>query len=87
MTTLKNMDVFHCQQNSTTQYGQNIQTAQLEVQSQCAFGSSKKLSHHMHIGILPTDRLSYSTEMVRYGDGAGNTVEKNSSVFSPIRMR
>jgi len=23
----------------------------------------------------------------RYGDGAGNTVEKNSSVFSLIRMR
>jgi len=26
-------------------------------------------------------------EMVRYGDGAGNTVEENSSVFSLIRMR
>jgi len=26
-------------------------------------------------------------ETVRYGDGAGNTVEKNSSVFSVIRMR
>jgi len=25
--------------------------------------------------------------MVRYGDGAGNTVEENSSVFSLIRMR
>ena len=24
---------------------------------------------------------------VRYGDGAGNTVEENSSVFSLIRMR
>jgi len=23
----------------------------------------------------------------RYGDGAGNTAEENSSVFSPIRMR
>jgi len=23
----------------------------------------------------------------RYGDGAGNTVEENSSVFSLIRMR
>jgi len=25
--------------------------------------------------------------LVRYGDGAGNTVEDNSSVFSLIRMR
>jgi len=25
--------------------------------------------------------------ILRYGDGAGNTVEKNSSVFSLIRMR
>jgi len=24
---------------------------------------------------------------LRYGDGAGNTVEENSSVFSLIRMR
>jgi len=24
---------------------------------------------------------------MRYGDGAGNTVEENSSVFSLIRMR
>jgi len=26
-------------------------------------------------------------EMVQYGDGAGNTVEEHSSVFSLIRMR
>jgi len=25
--------------------------------------------------------------VLRYGDGAGNTVEENSSVFSLIRMR
>jgi len=25
--------------------------------------------------------------LIRYGDGAGNTVEENSSVSSPIRMR
>ena len=25
--------------------------------------------------------------LVRYGDGAGNTVEENSSIFSLIRMR
>jgi len=23
---------------------------------------------------------------IRYGDGAGNTIEENSSVFSPIQM-
>jgi len=26
-------------------------------------------------------------ETLRYGDGAGNTVEENSSVFSLIQMR
>jgi len=31
------------------------------------------------------DFLSY-LQMVRYRDGAGNTGEENSSVFSPIRM-
>jgi len=29
----------------------------------------------------------YGTETVQYGDGAGNTVEENSSVFSLIQMR
>jgi len=29
----------------------------------------------------------YGTEMVWYGDGAGNTVEENSSIFSLIQMR
>jgi len=40
----------------------------------------------MHIGILSTNRLSYGTETVQYRDGAGNTVEENSSIFSLIRM-
>jgi len=28
-----------------------------------------------------------TTFIVRYGDGAGNTVEENSSIFSLIRLR
>jgi len=31
--------------------------------------------------------LSYALSLSRYGDGAGNTIEENSSVFSLIRMR
>ena len=39
--------------------------------------------------LLITDRKTCMTETQteRYGDGAGNTVEENSSVFSLIRMR
>jgi len=32
-------------------------------------------------------RISLGALAIRYGDGAGNTVEENSSVFSLIRMR
>jgi len=53
-----------------------------------------------HRASLPTDVYQYFTirmfsdsacsitcTRIRYGDGAGNTVEENSSVFSLIRMR
>jgi len=36
---------------------------------------------------VPNWAILTGTETVRYGDGAGNTVEENSSVFSLIGMR
>jgi len=29
----------------------------------------------------------YTVQVIKYGDGAGNTVEENSSVFSLVWMR
>ena len=45
---------------------------------------------HTHNGYNSVPLLKYQvmvTDNERYGDGAGNTVEENSSVFSLIRMR
>jgi len=36
---------------------------------------------------IVTFNFSSLQPITRYGDGAGNTVEENSSVFSLIRMR
>jgi len=38
-------------------------------------------------GIGPHSSLILTFSVVLYGDGAGNTVEENSSVFSLIQMR
>jgi len=49
------------------------------------FGQQKVILHQLSPEVLFLGR--YPVWSVRYGDGAGNTVEENSSVFSLIRMR
>jgi len=44
-----------------------------------------KLRTHIHKNL--TISMALISLTVRYGDGAGNTVAENSSVFSIIRMR
>ena len=37
--------------------------------------------------IIDTIRFVFNVLVFRYGDGAGNTIEENSSVFTLIEMR
>jgi len=48
----------------------------------------KRLHGHVHLmKTLQRTLLTVHRTILRYGDGAGNTVEENSSVFSLIQMR
>jgi len=41
----------------------------------------------LYHNVLLVAWIRYGDGIFRYGDGAGNTVDKNSSIFSLIRMR
>jgi len=42
---------------------------------------------HLSLSAVLSNPSIYSGHIYRYGNGAGNTVEENSIVFSLIRMR
>jgi len=46
----------------------------------------KKISNHIHEKLIITHTHMVRRRCRQYKDGAGNTVEENSSVFSLIQM-